>query len=329
MALRCFVASAFGHSDVDKVFTHGIRPVLKQLGIAAQRVDKIEHNDDIDDRIFTLLNKADLCIADLTYARPSVYYEAGYAAGQGKPVIYIVRTDHFRRRTPDEDPQDKLRVHFDLQMKNIIRWDGSLSKFQSQLTKRIRFVLRKSKTTYQTTKKQLSPFSRLSIDDKREKIARIAHTIFLKAGFNSQGGGAVLPKGKVGTTVTIQKKTDGLSAWIVSTDHITKTKLVWWIPRSPFHPALPKHRAHLVIVSLSKENEGRIHRLLPAYQIVGDMEYRNPVREGLKGELEDTTIHVIAGTPEIDDIRVRLSTVASVIREDMRRNLSLAFPQSL
>ena len=325
MALRCFVASAFGYPDVDKVFTHGIRPVLKKMGVIAQRVDKIEHNDDIDDRIFALLNKADLCIADLTYARPSVYYEAGYAAGQGKPVIYIVRTDHFRRRTPDEDPQDKLRVHFDLQMKNIIRWDGSLSNFQVRLTKRIRFILRKPKAAHQTIKGPLSQFSRLSIDDKREKIARVAHAVFLKNGFRAHGAGAVLPKGKVGTTVTIQKKTDGLSAWIVSADHITKTKLGWWMPRSPFHPALPKHRAHLVIVSLSNESEARLHRLLPAYQIVGNMEFRKPVRAGINGELEDTTIHVIAGAPDIEEIRARLATVAIAIREDMRR----ALPQPL
>ena len=321
MALRCFVASAFGYPDVDGVFTKGIRPVLKQLGIAAQRVDKIEHNDDIDDRIFTLLNKADLCIADLTYARPSVYYEAGYAAGQGKPVIYIVRTDHFRRRTPDEDPQDKLRVHFDLQMKNIIRWDGSLSKFQSKLTKRIRFVLRTSKRKNHYPIKQPSPFARLSMNEKREKIARVAHAVFLKNGFKPQEGGAILPKGKTGTTVTIRNKADGLSAWIVSIDQITKTDMRWWMPRSPFHPSLPRHRAHLVIVTLSKVNEGRLHRLLPAYQIVGDMEFRKPVRVGLNGEIEDTTIHVIAGASELEEIRAKLTKVALVVREDLRRKL--------
>ena len=315
------MASAFGYRDVDGIFNKGVKPVLRQFGITPQRVDKIEHNDDIDDRIFGLLNKADLCIADLTYARPSVYYEAGYAAGQGKPVIYIVRTDHFHRRAQTEDPSDRLRVHFDLQMKNIIRWDGSLSKFQTELTKRIRFVLRNTKTRNQARKMPPSPFARLSIDDKREKIARIAHAIFLKSGFRPHNGGAVLPKGKIGTTVTIQQRKEGLSAWIVSTAHITKTQTDWWMPMSPFHPPLPRHRAHLVIVSLSKENVERLHRLYPAYQIVGDMEFRKPVREGLKGEVEDVTIHVIAGASELEEIRARLRTMASVIREDIRRKV--------
>jgi hypothetical protein len=35
------------------------------------------------------------CSADLRYARPSVYFEAGYAE-RSVPVIYTVRRDHFR-----------------------------------------------------------------------------------------------------------------------------------------------------------------------------------------------------------------------------------------
>ena len=41
----------------------------------------INMNDDIDDKIFALLNSSHLCIADLTHARPSVYYEAGVLHG--------------------------------------------------------------------------------------------------------------------------------------------------------------------------------------------------------------------------------------------------------
>ena len=83
--LRCFVASAFGKSDVDRVFSKLVKPTLKKMRVVVSRVDRINHNDDIDDKILELLNKADFCIADLTYARPSVYYEAGYAIAS-KPV---------------------------------------------------------------------------------------------------------------------------------------------------------------------------------------------------------------------------------------------------
>ena len=76
--LRCFVAMAFGQKDTDAIF-RALRKTLGPLGVNAQRVDRIEHNDNIDTRIISEIEAADLVIADLTYARPSVYFEAGYA----------------------------------------------------------------------------------------------------------------------------------------------------------------------------------------------------------------------------------------------------------
>ena len=76
--LRCFVAMAFAHKDTDAIFS-ALRKTLGPLGVNAQRVDRIEHNDNIDTRIISEIEAADLVIADLTYARPSVYFEAGYA----------------------------------------------------------------------------------------------------------------------------------------------------------------------------------------------------------------------------------------------------------
>ncbi|MEO7841617.1 MAG: hypothetical protein ABIU06_19930 [Anaerolineales bacterium] len=93
--MKCFIASAFGHDDVDAIYDRCIIPILRKLSVTPLRVDRVEHNEDIDNKIFELLDSADFAIADLTYARPSVYYEAGYAAGKLKPVIYIAKRDHF------------------------------------------------------------------------------------------------------------------------------------------------------------------------------------------------------------------------------------------
>jgi len=140
MSIRCFVASAFGYDQVDEVFDAVIVPVGKKLGIQVRRVDRVEHNEDIDDKIFALVEDCDLCVADLTYARPSVYFEAGHVSGSGKPVIYICRSDHFRPK-PD-DPYGNLRVHFDLQMKNIIPWTKPNVTFRKRLESRLRHVMR-------------------------------------------------------------------------------------------------------------------------------------------------------------------------------------------
>ena len=138
--MKCFVASAFGKDDVDAVYDKCISLTLKQRSIKPLRVDRVEHNDDIDSKIFELLDTADIVIADLTYARPSVYYEAGYASGNGKPVIYTARNDHFKAR--DSDPEGLVRVHFDLQMRNIIPWSKPNDAFVKRLNKRLNFVLK-------------------------------------------------------------------------------------------------------------------------------------------------------------------------------------------
>ena len=69
---------AFDRPDTDALFAV-MKRALKPLGIVPRRVDRIEHNDNIDQKIISELTEAALVIADLTYARPSVYFEAGYA----------------------------------------------------------------------------------------------------------------------------------------------------------------------------------------------------------------------------------------------------------
>lgn len=118
--LRCFSTSAFGKRDVDIIFTKVVQPVLRQRSITPIRIDRVEHNDDIDDKILELIEYCDFCIADLTYARPSVYYEAGRVHGMGKPLIFLARSDHFNPKK--DDLFGNFKIHFDLQMKNVIKW---------------------------------------------------------------------------------------------------------------------------------------------------------------------------------------------------------------
>jgi nucleoside 2-deoxyribosyltransferase len=139
-SIRCFVASAFDHVDVDAIYDKAIGPVLRILECSPQRVDRVVHNDDIDKKILALIESCNFCIADLTYARPSVYYEAGYAFGIGRPVIYIARSDHFR--DTHGDVVGNLRVHFDLQMKNIIPWKEPNAAFIKRLKSQVSLVIK-------------------------------------------------------------------------------------------------------------------------------------------------------------------------------------------
>jgi hypothetical protein len=55
-------------------------------------------------------------IADLTFARPSVYFEVGLAHGLGIPLLLTCRLDHHKGNESDK------KVHFDLEQYKISFW---------------------------------------------------------------------------------------------------------------------------------------------------------------------------------------------------------------
>jgi hypothetical protein len=165
---------AFGHKDTDRVYDDLIVPSLTEKKIKPVRIDRIEYNDDIDDRIMAELQKCDFVIADLTYARPSVYFEAGYAQRE-VPVVYICRKDHFSPKADDEF--GNYRVHFDLQMKNIIPWssptDHNFSKrLRARIEKVITPMLRQRRLT-KSRDQECARFSALSTNDRLKLVSDI------------------------------------------------------------------------------------------------------------------------------------------------------------
>jgi hypothetical protein len=87
-----FVAMPMNPDDdalVDVLET--IKVAAQRCGIRAERVDDQQSNDRISDRMLKSIAQADYVVADLTHARPNVYFEAGFAHGQGKTPIYVAR----------------------------------------------------------------------------------------------------------------------------------------------------------------------------------------------------------------------------------------------
>jgi hypothetical protein len=176
--IRCFVAMAFDRPDTDAIFVV-IKRALKPLGIVPRRVDRIEHNDNIDAKIISELEEADLVIADLTYARPSVYFEAGYAQRE-IPVIYTARRDHFREK--DDDPHGNFYVHFDLKMRNIISWSSQNDPaFEQRLRARVVTVIRpllRKQTDVRSQNEAIAAFDSLSLGVKTERLFDVAFEHF-------------------------------------------------------------------------------------------------------------------------------------------------------
>lgn len=172
---------AFGRSDTDLFYEKQILPVLRRNGVRPIIINRHQSNDDLNFQIFEQLEIADFCIADLTYTRPSVYYEAGFAQ-RSVPVIYTVRKDHLDKGQPDD-----LRIHFDLQMKPIIEWKTPDDEtFGVRLEKRLyATILRSWNRTIRADKKfedAKTEFDRLSMARKLVDLRRATIYALRKAG---------------------------------------------------------------------------------------------------------------------------------------------------
>jgi nucleoside 2-deoxyribosyltransferase len=176
--MRCFVAMAVGRADTDRIYDKYILPTLRAAGIRSIFMGRLEHNDDIDKRIIQEIEACDLCIADLTYARPSVYFEAGFAQRK-VPVIYTSREDHLRPRANDEF--GNYRVHFDLLMRNIVSWSNPQDRrFARKLARRIRIVvapLLRQRHSDALTRSEEARFQSRSLESRFDTISKI----FIKA----------------------------------------------------------------------------------------------------------------------------------------------------
>lgn len=92
---KVFVAMSFRDTEEPALvdYWHAMqRAAMRARGdFELRRIDNIEGDYEIIDRIVKEINAADLVIADLTLLSPNVIYELGYARGRGKYVIQTCR----------------------------------------------------------------------------------------------------------------------------------------------------------------------------------------------------------------------------------------------
>lgn len=106
---QAFVAMSFS-PGLSSVYYNAIKPALKHCGYLPLRVDQVEYNDKIDDRIVADIRSSGIMVADFTEHKAGVYFESGFAMGLGLEVIRTCR---------DTDLRD---THFDTRQYNHIVW---------------------------------------------------------------------------------------------------------------------------------------------------------------------------------------------------------------
>lgn len=89
-----FVAMALGQPRSNAIFS-AIVAACEALGLKAERSDKQVGSPSLVPTIKKLIHDAEYLVFDLTYERPNVYYELGYAHGVGNRSqdILLVATD--------------------------------------------------------------------------------------------------------------------------------------------------------------------------------------------------------------------------------------------
>lgn len=120
---NAFVAMWFS-DETKQFYSEGVEIALEKCGYEKPfRVDKKHHSNKIDDEIIAMIMQSKLIIVDMTCGfvintnnekqyvpRGGVYYEAGYAKGLDRSVIWTCHKDCLSQ------------LHFDIRQYNMLQW---------------------------------------------------------------------------------------------------------------------------------------------------------------------------------------------------------------
>jgi predicted RNA-binding Zn-ribbon protein involved in translation (DUF1610 family) len=110
-----FMAMQYNEAEIESLVTDVLKPAVKQTGFDLRVLRDNREAGLIDNKLRVDIRTARFLIADLTHRNPGAYWEAGFAEGLGKPVIYTCEKKVF------EDSDRK--PHFDTNHHQTILWD--------------------------------------------------------------------------------------------------------------------------------------------------------------------------------------------------------------
>jgi hypothetical protein len=122
-----FFARRFRNPELDLVVDNClVDAVLKtgfEMRMATQRAGLIDAV--IEDEI----RRCRFLVADLSDDNAGAYWEAGFAEGLGKPVIYLCR------EYDESDPDKEKQTHFDTNHRHTVRWNPNPETFSATATR--------------------------------------------------------------------------------------------------------------------------------------------------------------------------------------------------
>ncbi len=109
-----FIALKFNDSDLDIFVNEVVKPAVREIGYELVDMRDVARAGVIDNIMRTQIRDSAFVIADLTHDNSGAYWEAGYAEGLGKPVIYICERTKF----------EEASTHFDTNHCTTVPWSS-------------------------------------------------------------------------------------------------------------------------------------------------------------------------------------------------------------
>ena len=129
-----FMAMQYRNPVLDKMYEDCFRPAIAHTGFELRRLDQVPKAGVIDNLLRAEILNSRFLLADLTHGNPGAYWEAGYAEGLGKPVIYLCEKSVF--------DDEKKRPHFDTNHCQTVVWNAkNLDECATQLKVTVRVTL--------------------------------------------------------------------------------------------------------------------------------------------------------------------------------------------
>jgi hypothetical protein len=108
-----FMAMKFGDHGLNHVYETCFKPAVAATGFELRNLSENPPAGLIDNRMRVEIRKSRFLIADLTHGSLGAYWEAGFAEGLDKPVIYTCEKAKFETQA----------THFDTSHHHTVLWD--------------------------------------------------------------------------------------------------------------------------------------------------------------------------------------------------------------
>ena len=144
----CFIIQPFDSGKFDRRFREVYKPALENAGLGVYRVDEDSSVQVPIDAIHDGINKATICLADITTDNPNVWHELGYASAANCPIIMICSNER------------QGKFPFDIHHRSIIHYvsdsPSDFEKLKNKISEKAQALLEESHSPKRDSKTKLT-----------------------------------------------------------------------------------------------------------------------------------------------------------------------------